>query len=328
MKWGIERSAAITKMSGIPGCGKFIDRQYDRYLRLKFEFNWRWNRNPASHRSFVKTAPHLDPLQQRLLTELNDSGVVVCRFSELLNDSELWTRLSNDVTAFISSQQIQGSIAKAQQAFNEKKDANAVAHYIVSYYDQNTRPLIHSGTPLVDLALNSRVLDVVNSYLGLWSRLIYFDMWHTLPLDTDTRILSQRWHRDPEDRKKIRIFLYFNDVDEQAGAMEYFAGSQLGGPYQDLFPWRDPLRTPYPPEDDLAHNIPSSKRILLSGPPGTLIFCDTAGFHRGGIAKAKSRIVATAAYVTPASLHHRRYELAPDLRNAPMTPQVRFALDN
>lgn len=328
MKWGIERSAAITKMSGIPGCGKFIDRQYDRYLRLKFEFDWGWNRNPASHRSFAKTPPHLDALQQRLLGELNQNGIAICHFSDLLDNSDLWTRLANEVATFTSSHQVQKSIARTQQAFNEKQDVNAVAHYILSYYNQNTKPLIHSGTPLVDLALSSRILDVVNSYLGLWSRLIYFDMWHTLPLDTDTRILSQRWHRDPEDRKKIRIFLYFNDVDEQAGAMEYFAGSQLEGPYQDLFPWRDPLRTPYPPEEELERGIPASQRVLLSGTQGTLIFCDTAGFHRGGIAKTKPRIIATAAYVTPASLHHRRYELASDLQNAPMTPQVRFALDS
>jgi hypothetical protein len=330
MKWGIERSAALTKMAEFPGCGKFIDRQYDRYLRLKFEFDWRWNRNPASHRSFSRTPPSLNILQQRLLAELNEKGVALCRFHELLDDSDnsnLWTRLLKQIEAFTSSEHIQASIAKLQVAFSEKQDANAVAHYILSYYDQSTKPLIHSGTPLLDLALNPRILDVVNSYLGMWSRLIYFDMWHTLPLNTDTRILSQRWHRDPEDRKKIRIFLYFSEVDEQAGAMEYFAGSQLGGKYQDLFPWRDPLRYPYPPEQELERQIPPAQRITLSGPPGTLIFCDTAGFHRGGIAKTKPRIVATAAFVTPASLHHRRYEVADDLRNTPLTPPAQFAVE-
>jgi len=30
------------------------------------------------------------------------------------------------------------------------------------------------------ISLHPLVLDVVNSYLGLWSKLIYFDMWHTL----------------------------------------------------------------------------------------------------------------------------------------------------
>ena len=326
MKWGIERSATITKMSKLPGCGGFIDRQYDRYLRLKFEFDWRWNRNPASHRSFAKTPPRLNTLQQSLLNELNQNGVAVCRFDELLDDRALWNRLSNNVEAFISSQRVQEAIAKAQKTFQEKRDANAVTHYILSYYDQNTKPLIDAGAPLLDLALRPRILDVVNSYLGMWSRLIYFDMWHTLPLDTDTHILSQRWHRDPEDRKKIRIFLYFNDVDEQAGAMEYFAGSQMGGPYQNLFPWEDPLRTPYPPEEELIRRIPNAQRILLSGPRGTLIFCDTAGFHRGGIAKTKPRIVATAAYVTPASLHHRRYEIGSDVLSAAEEPPVRFAL--
>jgi hypothetical protein len=40
--------------------------------------------------------------------------------------------------------------------------------------------VIMADNPLLNLALHPLVLDVVNSYLGLWSKLIYFDMWHTL----------------------------------------------------------------------------------------------------------------------------------------------------
>jgi hypothetical protein len=326
MKWGIQRSAAITKLSKLPGCENFVDRQYDRYLRFKFEMDWRLRRNPVSRRSFARTPPQLNALQQRLLDELNEKGVAMCRFDEMFGSSDLWTRLSRQVEEFTTSNRVQEAIRKTQREFGCMRDPNAVAHYILTYYDTATRPTIDFGGPLLDLALSSQVLDLVNSYLEMWSKLIYFDIWHTLPLDTDTRILSQRWHRDPEDRKKIRIFLYFNEVDEQAGAMEYFAGSQLGGPYQDLFPWHDPIRTPYPPEGDMERQIPPSQRLRLSGPPGTLIFCDTAGFHRGGIAKSKPRIITTAAYVTPASLHHRRYDLGASLRTQPMSAPTRFAL--
>ena len=122
----------------------------------------------------------------------------------------------------------------------------------------------------------------------MWSKLIYFDMWHTLPLNTDTRFLSQRWHRDPEDRRKIRTFLYFSDVDTDAGAMEYLVGSHVGGPYEHVFPWKDPLGIPYPPDGEVERQIPASQRVILKGPPGTLIFCDTAGFHRGGICRNES----------------------------------------
>jgi hypothetical protein len=166
----------------------------------------------------------------------------------------------------------------------------------------------------------------VNTYLGLWSKLIYFDMWHTLPLNTNTRILSQRWHRDPEDRRKIRTYLYFNHVDVGAGAMEYMAGSQAGGPYEAVFPWEDPLSMPYPPEGEVERQIPASQHMILQGPPGTLVFCDTAGIHRGGTSTTGPRILATSAFVTPASLHHRRYEIDESVRHTQWTAPARYAV--
>ncbi len=92
--------------------------------------------------------------------------------------------------------------------------------------------------------------------LGLWSKLVYFNMWYVLPLKTDTRFASQRWHRDPEDRRKIRTFLYFGEVNTDAGAMEYLSGSHFGGPYEHVFRWEDPLGTPYPPDGEWIGRFP------------------------------------------------------------------------
>jgi len=326
MKWGIERSSIVTQMAHIPRCGPFVDRQYDRYLRLKFRTNWRLLRNPASHRDFSRSDHPLNAKQQQILTELNENGVATCHIDELFATSGPWSRLSEQLRAFCESDDTRSKLQQQLTAFESAKDPNAVAHYILTYYPQEQKPLIQARSPLFDLAISSEVLDVVDSYLGMWSRLIYFDMWHTVPLKTDTRILSQRWHRDLEDRKKIRIFLYYNEVDEDAGPMEYFAGSQLGGPYQDLYPWQDPLQTPYPPEGAIDQVISPARHIMLKGKPGTLIFCDTAGLHRGGVAKTKPRIIATAAYVTPASLHGRRYRITDELRASLNTRQARFAV--
>ena len=305
MKWGIERSKVLTRMSELPACGGLIRQQYDNFLRLKYDVNWRWARNPASSRSFRKSRPQLNALQERLVWELNAAGVATCHFDELFQDPAMWRRLSAYVSEFSASEEVQSVIRKRQQDFAEKKDFRAVEHYIITKYPQDRKPLITASNPLLNLGLHSLILDVVNSYLGMWSKLIYFDMWHTLPLNTDTRILSQRWHRDPEDRRKIRTFLYFSEVDTDAGAMEYLAGSQFGGPYEHVFEWNDPLGIPYPPDGEVERQIPESQHVILKGPPGTLVFCDTAGFHRGGTAKTKPRILATSAFVTPASLHHQ-----------------------
>ncbi|MGA9416548.1 MAG: hypothetical protein WBV60_17820 [Terriglobales bacterium] len=326
MKWGIEHSKVLTRMSGLPVCGGLIRQQYDNFLRLKYDVNWRWARNPASSRSFRKSRPKLNTLQERLVWELSSTGVATCHFDELFQDPELWRRLFAHVSEFSASDEVQSVVKKRQQDFAEKKDLAVVEHYIITKYPQDRKPLITASNPLLNLGLHPLILDVVNSYLGMWSKLIYFDLWHTLPLQTETRILSQRWHRDPEDRRKIRIFLYFSEVDTNAGAMEYLAGSQFGGPYEHVFEWKDPLGIPYPPDGEVERQIPMSQQVILKGSPGTLIFCDTAGFHRGGTAKTKPRILATSAFVTPASLHRRRYEIDAAIRDAPWSPSARFAV--
>ena len=326
MKWGIERSTLLTRMSELPACGNLIHRQYDNFLRLKYDVNWRWARNPASSRSFRKIPPRLNALQKRLVEELDSTGVAMCHFDELFQDRGMWRSLSAQVSEFSASDEVQSAITKRQRDFEEKHDFGAIEHYILFKYSQDRKPLITASNPLLNLALNPLILDVTNSYLGMWSKLIYFDMWYTLPLNTDTRFASQRWHRDPEDRRKIRTFLYFSEVDKDAGAMEYLAGSHFGGPYEHVFPWDDPLGIPYPPDGEVERQIPASQHVILQGPPGTLVFCDTAGFHRGGVSRTRPRILATSAFVTPASLHGKRYEIDATVCDARWSPPARFAV--
>jgi hypothetical protein len=326
MKWGIERSKFITRMSATPVCGSLVRRLDDKFLRVKYDVNWRWGRNPASRRSFHKFPTNLDPLQQRLVDELHATGLTKCHIDELFPGGYMWRSLTTEMAAFNASDEVQSVVKKRQQDFTQTQDFSAVEHYIITKYSQDYKPVIGANNPLLRFGLDARILDVVNCYLGLWSKMIYFDMWHTLPLNTNMRFASQRWHRDPEDRRKIRTFLYFSKVDAEAGAMEYLLGSHAGGPYETLFKWSDPLAMPYPPDGEIERQVATSHRTMLEGTPGTLFFCDTAGFHRGGVSRSIPRILTTSAYVTPASLHRRRFEIDDSIREAPWSESARFAV--
>ena len=147
-----------------------------------------------------------------------------------------------------------------------------------------------------------RMLDLANTYLGLWSKLEYVDLWYSVPQPEEAaRIASQRWHRDFNDKHLLKAFLYLVDVDEGVGPFQYVPGSAPGGRYGDAWPWR-PLGDNYPPEDDLESRIPGEAVKTFTGPKGTLLFCNTAGFHRGGFATTAPRVLATATYSSPASL--------------------------
>jgi ectoine hydroxylase-related dioxygenase (phytanoyl-CoA dioxygenase family) len=161
----------------------------------------------------------------------------------------------------------------------------------------------------------------------VWSKLEYVDVWYSVPQpESAERVSSQRWHRDYNDKHLLKVFLYLVDVDEHMGPFQYVAGSQPGGPYSDAWGWR-PLGQNYPTEGELEARVPVSAVQTFTGSAGTLVFCNTAGFHRGGFSTTKPRVLATATYSSPASLAsltERSYTFtgSPEA----LDPPTRFAL--
>ena len=112
------------------------------------------------------------------------------------------------------------------------------------------------------------MLDVANTYLRMWSKLEYVDVWYSVPQPEDaSRVSSQLWHRDYNDKHLLKAFLYLVDVDEEMGPFQYIPGSQPGGPYADAWPWK-PLGKNYPTEGELEQRIPASAVKAFVGPKG------------------------------------------------------------
>ena len=116
----------------------------------------------------------------------------------------------------------------------------------------------------------------------MWAKLEYVDVWYTPPVEDPERRSSQRWHRDFNDRHLLKAFLYLGDVDEESGPFEYVPRTAPGSELEHLWPWR-PLGDNYPPEEELDAKV-ADRAVRFTAPKGTLIFCNTSGFHRGGFA--------------------------------------------
>ena len=126
----------------------------------------------------------------------------------------------------------------------------------------------------------------------------------------------------------VKVYLYLNKVDETAGPLQYCTGSFTDGAYGNLWKWRAAGGHHYPPDGELEKLIPESAWVNGVGTPGTVIFCNTNGLHRGGIATSGSRVVATWTYVTPASLWPRRYEIAANGAQKKLSPAASFAISS
>jgi hypothetical protein len=268
--------------------------------------------NPASRRLFESNRPALDDAQQEVLRGLETDGFAVIPLARLFSE-ETWRSLAEDADMYTREieQQLGGQTPTIKPA-KQGKGKPAKEKFFMGRRFKGRPPTLDS--PWLQLAASERMLDVVNSYLGMWSKLSYADQWYTPPRGSDAnRLGSMRWHRDYNDQHLVKVFTYLVDVDEGAGPFEYVPGSARGGPYADIWPWQ-PAGDTYPAQDEFAQHVPMSAVHTFTAPAGSMIFCNTSGFHRGGHATTRPRNIFVLNYVSPAGLFamaNRNFDLNP-----------------
>ena len=273
--------------------------------------------NDGPRRLFAAHAVVLNETPRAVLASLRDRGVAFVPFETFIGDATLWQQATAMADEFVGS-------AAVQRAVDAFSDSSAGKAYIVRQHPEIARLTL--ADPLLRLAIHQNVIDVVNAYCGMWMRLHYVDSWYTIPLDKSRpRLASQNWHRDYEDRRLVKVWLYFSDVADDCGPMEYIPGSRRGnGPYSQL--WRRHFEL-YPPSEAVDAKIPAADRVSCTGPRGTMVFCDTTGLHRGGYATRGARLFSTWTFVSCASSATRRLSVdSEDGRLGLLSRTARFAL--
>jgi hypothetical protein len=298
------------------GVAKAIERQG---IRATYELHDRLLSNRSSRGRYGDAPARLDELQQSILADVREHGFSLRSFQEVFSDEALWHDLVEQRDRFIAS--TEADLAAGGEHVRVRPGKEFVVR--LQSYGVELGP----DDPWFRAVSSQRLLDLANAYLELWSKLEYVDVWYSVPQPAEgERISSQRWHRDYNDKHLLKVFLYLVDVDEDMGPFQYVAGSQPGGPYADAWGWQ-PLGQNYPTEEELEARIPSAAVKTFTGPAGTLLFCNTAGFHRGGFSTTNPRVLATATYSSPASLASltvRSYEYSGSL--AELDAPTRFAL--
>jgi Phytanoyl-CoA dioxygenase (PhyH) len=290
-----------------------------RGVRATYTLHDRVLANRSSRRHFAGSPPELDDVQRRIVDELVTDGYCVVPFSELIPEAEAWQAIERQAKAFAAD--TEAALAGDREALRVRAGKEFVVRL------QSYGVDLDLDDPWFATCASHRMLDVANTYLGLWSKLEYVDLWYSVPQPADAdRKSSQRWHRDFNDKHLLKAFLYLVDVDEGTGPFEYVPGSAPGGRHADAWPWR-PLGDNYPPDGELEKRIPDDGIRTFTAPKGTMVFCNTSGFHRGGFATDRPRVLATVTYSSPASLKsltERSYRFTGSLDE--LDAPTRFAL--
>ncbi len=143
------------------------------------------------------------------------------------------------------------------------------------------------GTPhLPELVNHPLVLQTAEAILGckpLLENLV--SGWYFTGRSMERGV--QRYHRDFDTPRFIKLFVYLSDVDETSGPHIYVPGSQRSD--------RLLLRR-YIGDDEVDAAFGPGAAHRIYGPAGTCFLVDTFGVHKGGLPTDRPRFIFSAQY--------------------------------
>src|SRR5687768_2375692 len=169
------------------------------------EFKWRFQDNLKPTLAYRFRQPQLTGEAARVLRDLERDGIAITTAEKLLGPRSLYDELAAEVARLEAEQA--DVIDEARKAADLPGKSKTFIHELLG-----KKPPLDPSSIWVRFALQNPVLQIANSYYGMFTHLRFYNVWHTMKTTTDAR-RSQLWHRDPEDWQILKVFVYVSDVD-------------------------------------------------------------------------------------------------------------------
>ena len=266
-----------------------------------------------------RRAPHaLAAEQAHILADLNRDGIARTTDAALFGEGSLFDALEAAVA------QAQAAHAEALDALRARAgDPADPGEKSFMHFYLGEKPVLDPPSIYAQYALQKPLLQIANAYFGMITRMRYYNVWHTFASQAQARA-SQLWHRDREDYHILKVFLYLKDVDDGAGPFTYAPGTHFKGATR-----QDPAfflegKVPRSTDEQMARVVPEAQWITARGKKGSIVFADTRGYHRGGLARTDERLLYTCMFTSPGC--PRVYFQRPEGLQLPDDPAQALAL--
>jgi Phytanoyl-CoA dioxygenase (PhyH) len=155
----------------------------------------------------------------------------------------------------------------------------------VQYTDQDTA----ACQPLVALANHPNILAAVGQYLGAKPRISTMQTWWTYGEHSQTgqTHFDDVYHRDVDDLRFVKLFVYLTDTSLTTGAHSFIKGSHCSAALTRRGPISD---------HDAAQQFSNDQFETVIGPAGTVFLEDTWGIHRPLLATQGRRLIFSVLY--------------------------------
>jgi hypothetical protein len=261
----------------------------------KYELTWRYAYNLGPTLNYQRHEKGLNGEAARILAALNRDGIATSSVDALLGSGSPYSGL---LAAAKEIELSRGKEIETARAHASDEAAIGKKTFMLEYLGR--KPVLEPESVYARLAVKTPLLQIANAYLGMYTRLRYYNIWHTFATRSKPRE-SQLWHRDREDLYILKVFIYLRDVDLGAGPFTYARGTHRKGLAQQepqYFLEGGVKRTE---DSQMAAVVPPERWTVGTGAAGTIIFADTNGYHRGGLARTSDRVMYTCMFTSRAS---------------------------
>jgi hypothetical protein len=130
------------------------------------------------------------------------------------------------------------------------------------------------------------ILRIVSDYLGCKPTISSLGVRWSFPSAAHLAE-TQAFHRDPDDWRFVKLFIYLTDVDAGAGPHAYVVGSHDTPATLRARPY---------PRESLERRFGTESIRTITGPAGTTFMADTYGIHMGEPPQSRPRLILQVQY--------------------------------
>ncbi|MCU1279963.1 MAG: uncharacterized protein JWM53_3509 [bacterium] len=180
----------------------------------------------------------------------------------------------------------------------------------VGGYDSTT---ILAAPHLLRLANDPTLLGIAARYLGCRPTISNLSLWWSFP-DRDAPKEAQLYHRDRDDWRFCKLFVYLTDVDDDNGPHVFVEGSHRSARVSEL------KKRYTDAEVEGAYPASSIKRYAMAR--GHAFLEDTFGVHKGLLPRTRRRLLFQAQYSLFPIAHYQYSPIGRERLGAGLPPDL------
>lgn len=137
------------------------------------------------------------------------------------------------------------------------------------------------------IANNPKIISAMEAVLGCKPTIGYMTAWWSVPTADGVARNAENFHRDVDDLKFIKLFVYLTDVGPDNGPHEFIRGSHVDPRFSRIRRYSD---------DEVRGAFGAERQVTFTGTAGSAFLENTYGLHRGLHVQYGRRLVFQVIY--------------------------------